>query len=60
MDIHAKIKSKYLDKLISGEKIIEYRQIDSFTLRDENGRTEIFEIMNIDTAQTGKGDNEFD
>ena len=48
MKLQAKIKSKYLDKILSGEKTCEYRQFESIELRDEDGRTAEFDIVRID------------
>jgi hypothetical protein len=42
MKIVAKIKSKYLDQILRGEKPIEFRQFDgtdTMELTDETGRT---------------------
>ena len=50
MKLHAKIKSKYLDKILSGEKTCEYRQFESIELRDEGGRTAEFDIVRIDNV----------
>lgn len=44
MKLQAKINSKYLDLLLSGEKEAEYRQFETITLTDELGRSRVFEI----------------
>jgi hypothetical protein len=47
MKIAAKIKAKYLDQILSGEKKVELRQFESITLEDENGRKAEIEIKYI-------------
>jgi hypothetical protein len=44
MDLKARIRSEYLDKLLSGDKEDEFRQFDKITLTDESGRSRAFEI----------------
>ena len=44
----AKIFSKHLDKIISGEKMFDFRQMEDITFTDENGRSVTMEIKEID------------
>ena len=48
MKLSAKIKSKYLDKLLSGEKTSELRQFEYLELTDEKGRKARFNIKNVE------------
>lgn len=54
MKLHAKIKSKYLDQLLSGEKVYEYRQFESLTLTDENGRSEEFQVGYVGIVESNQ------
>lgn len=47
MKIRAKVFSKYLDQLLSGEKTKEFRQFESMILTDENGREAEFDISSV-------------
>lgn len=48
MKLRAKIKSKYLDDILDGVKRNEFRQFESITLTDENGRCVEVEINLIE------------
>lgn len=47
MKLRAKIKAKYLDDILSGKKVVEYRQFESMVLTDETGRTSEFKILHM-------------
>lgn len=47
MKLRAKIKPKYLDDILSGQKDREYRQFESMVLTDANGRSAEFDINGI-------------
>lgn len=53
MLLKAKIKAEYLDKIIDGEKTMEFRQFtgdDILNLFDENGRSKDMRIVGIHEA----------
>ena len=53
MKLSAKINSKYLDKILSGEKKMEFRQFDGtdkMEVTDENGRTVTLRIISCHEA----------
>ena len=50
MMLKSKIKSKYLNEILDGRKICEFREIEGYELTDENGRTVTFYVTEIDTA----------
>jgi hypothetical protein len=45
MKLSAKIRAEYLDQLLNGSKDAEYRQFETITLTDENGRSRVFNII---------------
>lgn len=47
MKLKCKIKNKYLEQILRGEKKTEYRQIESIILVDEQGREYEFEVKEI-------------
>ena len=53
MKLQAKIKSEYLDQILAGKKWCEYRQFETITLTDENGRSATFDIAFVDRISTG-------
>jgi hypothetical protein len=55
MDLKAKIKKSYLDDILGGGKGVEYRQIETITLTDEDGRSATFEVLNIRKMMDGAG-----
>ena len=48
MKLHAKIKSQFLDQILAGKKWCEYRQFETMTLTDENGRSVSFDVSFVD------------
>jgi hypothetical protein len=54
MRLSAKIKSNYLDDVLSGKKKCEFRQLEDFELVDENGRVAAFKIERINTLSDGQ------
>ena len=47
MRLQAKIKKTYLDEILAGRKLREYRQIEGFYLVDENERVVKVDVINI-------------
>ena len=47
MKLEARVKSKYLDELLSGTKTAEFRQFEYLSLIDENNRIAFFKIVDI-------------
>ena len=47
MKLKCKIKDKYLKQILKGEKKIEYRQIESITFIDEQGKEYEFEVKDV-------------
>ena len=48
MKLRAKIKNKYMKQILSGRKTVEYRQIESMVLTDEDGNEYEFEVKDIE------------
>jgi len=47
MKLRAKIKNKYLKQILEGKKKVEYRQVESIILVDEQGKEYEFEVKRI-------------
>lgn len=47
MKLTAKIRTKYLNEILSGEKPAEFRQIESMILIDEHGNNHEFKVTDI-------------
>jgi len=47
MKFKCKIKNKYLEQILRGEKKTEYRQIESIILVDEQGKEYEFEVTDV-------------
>ena len=47
MKLKAKIKNKYLKEILEGGKKVEYRQIESITLVDEDGNEHEFGVIDV-------------
>lgn len=50
MKLKAKITDDHLDKILSGEKITEFRQLESIELTSESGRKYTLEIKDVDNV----------
>ena len=55
MKLKCKIKDKYLKQILKGEKKIEYRQIESITFIDEQGKEYEFEVKNVEASKDIEG-----
>lgn len=47
MELRAKIKRAYLDEILAGRKLREYRQIEGFYLVDEDERVVKVDVVNV-------------
>ena len=47
MKLKAKINSRYLDLILSGEKVNEFREFESIEFTDESGRSAEFNINSV-------------
>lgn len=56
MMLRARIKAKYLDRILKGEKKSEYRQIEGIELTDENGRVAVFGVRTISSYGRNKSE----
>lgn len=54
MKLSAKIKSKYLDDILAAKKKVEYRNIESLTLTDENNRIVELEVIDMETCSNAE------
>lgn len=47
MKLRCKIRQKYMEEILKGRKVYEYRQIESIVLEDAHGREYEFEVKDI-------------